>query len=112
MGQQIKQAETQQKENSKQADILRKQADKAESNEEANRLNGQAIALTVANSRLAGGIEQPDFQTKRLLRDMKKVGAKPKKILPKLNRNWIPGWLHKPTAFRPTTKIPTCTRPT
>ena len=49
--QQMKQLEQQKMENLKQAAYLMKQADAAESNDEANRLNDQAIALKVANSK-------------------------------------------------------------
>src|SRR6266404_5711049 len=106
IAQQIKQIESQQKDNSKQASQFRAQADKAASNEEANRLNQRAEALVVANSKLAGRIEQVDLQAKSLLRDMKKVGPNLKEIRAKINRDWIPVWLHKPTDFRPTTKMP------
>jgi len=37
---------------------------------------------------------------------MKKVGPNLKEIRLKLNRNWIPVWLRKPSAFRATTKMP------
>jgi cytochrome c551/c552 len=106
IGQQIKQAEGTQKENLRQAALLRAQADKAASNEEANQLNQRAEALIVGNSKLAARLEQLDLQSKSLLRDMKKVGPNLKDIRAKLNRNWIPVWLEKPTDFRPTTKMP------
>ncbi len=106
IAQQIKQLEGQQKDNLKQANALRAQADKAETNEEANRLNAQAEALVVSNSKLAGRVEQLDLQAKSVLRDMKKVGPNLKEIRAKINPNWIPAWLTKPTNFRPTTKMP------
>lgn len=106
IGQQIKQLETQQKDNLKQAAYLRKQADAAESNQEANRLNGRAEALIVDNSKMAGQIEQLDLRSKSLLRDEKKIGPNLKEIRAKLNPNWIPVWLTRPTDFRPTTKMP------
>ena len=37
---------------------------------------------------------------------MKKVGPNLKDIRLKLNKNWIPVWLKKPSAFRATTKMP------
>src|SRR5207245_3415785 len=49
--QQIQQLEQEKKDNLKQAAFLMKQADAAESNEEANRLNDRAVALKVANSK-------------------------------------------------------------
>ena len=106
VGQQIKQFEQQKKENLKFAGALMKQADAAESNEEANRLNEKAIALRVGNSKLDGRIQQLDFQAHSLMQDMKKVGPNLKDIRLKLNKNWIPVWLKKPTDFRPSTKMP------
>jgi len=106
VSQQIKQFEQQKTDDIKQAADLMKQADAAESNDEANRLNGQAVALKVLNSKLDGRIQQLDFQAHSLMQDMKKVGPNLKDIRLKLNRNWIPVWLKKPTDFRSTTKMP------
>ena len=60
----------------------------------------------VANSKLDGRIQQLDFQSHSLMQDMKKIGPNLKDIRLKLNKNWIPVWLKKPTDFRPTTKMP------
>ena len=106
IGQQVKQIETQEKDNIKESADLMKQADAAESNEEANKLNDKAVALRVANSKLEGRLQQLDFQSHSLMQDMKKVGPNLKDARLKLNRNWIPVWLKKPTDFRPTTKMP------
>jgi hypothetical protein len=106
VSQQIKQLEGQKKENFKESADLMKQADTAESNDEANRLNDKAIALRVANSKADGRIQQLDFQAHSLMQDTKKVGPNLKDIRLKLNKNWIPVWLKKPTDFRPTTKMP------
>jgi len=106
IAQQIKLIEQEKKDNLKQANYLMKQADAAESNEEANRLNDRAVALKVTNSKLALRIVQLDRTTKSLLQDVKKVGPNLKDIRLKLNRNWIPIWLKKPSAFRATTKMP------
>ncbi len=106
VGQQIKQIETQKKDNIKQTAYLMKQADAAESNEDANRLNGEAVDLRVANSKLDGRLQQLDFQSHSLMQDMKKIGPNLKDVRLKLNKNWIPVWLKKPTDFRPTTKMP------
>ncbi len=106
VSQQIKQLEQQKTDNLKQASYLMKQADAAESNQEANKLNENAIALRVANSKMDGRIQQLDFQAHSLLQDEKKVGPNLKDIRLKLNQNWIPVWLKKPTDFRPTTKMP------
>ncbi len=106
VAQQIKQIDQEKKDNFKQAGELMKQADKAESNEAANKLNDRAVALKVTNSKLDLRIVQLDRSTKSLLQDMKKVGPNLKDIRLKLNKNWIPVWLKKPSDFRATTKMP------
>jgi cytochrome c551/c552 len=106
IAQQIKLIEQEKKDNFKQANYLMKQADTADSNVEANRLNDRAVALKVTNSKLDLRIVQLDRTTKSLLQDMKKVGPNLKDIRLKLNRNWVPVWLNKPSAFRATTKMP------
>ena len=104
--QQIKLFEQQKIDNLKRSSYLMKQADVAASNEDANQLNEEAIALKVANSKIDGRLQQLDFQNHNLMQDVKKVGPNLKDIRLKLNRNWIPVWLKKPTEFRPTTKMP------
>jgi len=106
IAQEIKLLDQQRKNNSKQAAYLMKQADAAESNQEANRLNDEAVALKVANSKLDLRIVQLDRSSKSLLQDMKKVGPNLKDVRLKLNKNWIPVWLKKPSDFRATTKMP------
>jgi mono/diheme cytochrome c family protein len=106
VAQQIKQIDQEKKDNYKQTGDLMKQADKAESNDEANRLNDRAVALKVTNSKLDLRIVQLDRSTMSLLQDMKKVGPNLKDIRLKLNKNWIPVWLKKPSDFRATTKMP------
>jgi len=104
--QQIKQLDQEKKYNVKQAAALMTQADAAATNEEANRLNEHAVALKVANSKLELRMTQLDRSTVSLLQDMKKVGPNLKEVRLKLNKNWIPVWLKKPSDFRPTTKMP------
>ena len=106
IGQQVKQLEQQKTDNLKQAADLMKQADAAESNEVANHLNEEAVALKVENSKSDLRIVQLDRTAKSLLEDEKKVGPNLKDVRLKLNKNWIPVWLKKPTDFRPTTKMP------
>jgi cytochrome c551/c552 len=106
ISQQIKQIETQKIDNLKESAYLMKEADAAETNEEANRLNTQAVDLKVADSKLDGRLQQLDFESHSLLQDRKKVGPNLKDVRLKLNKNWIPVWLKKPTDFRPTTKMP------
>jgi cytochrome c2 len=104
--QQLKQFDQEKIDNAKQAAYLMKEADAAATNQEANRLNEKAVALRVANTKTDGRIQQLDFETHDLLQDMKKVGPNLKDIRLKLDKNWIPVWLHRPTDFRPTTKMP------
>ncbi|HEY3972710.1 MAG TPA: cytochrome c [Candidatus Sulfotelmatobacter sp.] len=106
VGQQIKQIETQKRENVKNSADLMKQADAASSNDEANALNGKAVDLRVANSKLDARLQQLDFQSHSLMQDEKKVGPNLKDVRLKLNKAWIPVWLKKPSDFRPTTKMP------
>jgi cytochrome c551/c552 len=107
VAQQIQQLETQKKENVRQAQEAMRQADDPNtSNEEANRLNTVAVAMRVNNSKIDGQIEQLDLRSRSLLLDEKKIGPDLKEIRAKLNKNWIPVWLHKPTDYRATTKMP------
>jgi cytochrome c2 len=106
LNQQIKQLEGEKRDNTKQADYLMKQADTAETNEEANKLNDQAVALRVSNSKIDGRLQQIDFRSHSLMQDVKKVGPNLKDVRLKLNKNWIPAWLKKPSDFRPATKMP------
>jgi len=106
VAQQIKQLDQEKTENLKQSSYLMKQADSAESNDEANHLNDQAVALKVTNSKLDLRLVQLDRTTKSLLQDMKKIGPNLKDARLKLNKNWIPVWLKKPSDFRATTKMP------
>ena len=106
IAQQMKLLDQQKIDHSKISADLMKRADSASSNDEANRLNQEAVALRVSNSKIDGRIQQLDFQTHSLMQDMKKIGPNLKDIRLKLNRNWIPVWLKKPTDFRPTTKMP------
>jgi mono/diheme cytochrome c family protein len=106
IAQEIKLLEQQKVDNLKEANDLMKQADAAETNAEANRLNDRAVALKVTNSKVDLRIVQLDRTTKSLLQDIKKVGPNLKDVRLKLNKNWIPVWLKKPTDFRATTRMP------
>ena len=86
IAQQMKLFDQQKIDNSKTAADLMKQADAASSNDEANRLNQEAVALRVANSKIDGRIQQLDFQTHSLMQDMKKIGPNLKDVRLKLNR--------------------------
>jgi cytochrome c2 len=106
LNQQIKTLETEKRDNTKQSAYLMKQADAAQTNEEANRLNDEAVGLRVASSKIDGRLQQIDFRAHSLMQDMKKVGPNLKDARLKLNKNWIPVWLKKPSDFRPGTKMP------
>src|SRR5690242_7195117 len=85
IGQQVKQLEQQKTDNLKQAADLMKQADSAESNDVANHLNDQAVALKVENSKADLRIVQLDHTAKSLLEDEKKVAPNLKDVRLKLN---------------------------
>jgi cytochrome c551/c552 len=106
INQQIKTLEGQERDNTKQSANLAQEAGAAETNQEANRLNEKSVALKVENSRIDGRLQQLDFQSHNLMQDMKKIGPNLKDVRLKLNKNWIPVWLKKPTDFRPSTKMP------
>ncbi len=106
IAQQIKALEQQKTDNIKNAADLTKQGDNASDNAEANRLYTRAEALKVEDSKIDLRLKQVDLRSHTLMEDMKKVGPDLKEIRAKLNRNWIPVWLKKPTDFRPTTKMP------
>jgi hypothetical protein len=79
-----------------------KQVDKAESNEEANRMNDRAVAPKVTNSKFDLRIVQPDCSTKSLLEDMK---SRPESgTSPQAEQDLDSQWLRKPSDFRPTTR--------
>jgi cytochrome c551/c552 len=104
--QQVRLLEQQKRDNLHQARLLMDRADKAETDEEARRLNQQAENLRVGTSGIDAQVAQLEMRSKALMRDVKKVGPNLKEIRAKLNRDWIPVWLQKPTDFRPTTKMP------
>ncbi len=102
----LKQLETRKREDQRQVRLLTLQGDQASDNAEAARLYQQVENLRVGISNLEGRMEQLDLQARNLLRDQKKIGPNLKDIRAKLNPNWIPEWLHKPSDFRPTTRMP------
>ena len=75
--------------------------------EEAQKMLGQAEALKVTNSILAARIDQANLQSKYLMQDQKKIGPNLKDVKLKLRKEWIPVWLRDPQNFRPGTKMPT-----
>jgi mono/diheme cytochrome c family protein len=77
------------------------------SDEEAQKFQARAEALTVTNSLLAAQLDQLNIQARYLMQDQKKVGPNLKDVRLKLVKEWIPEWLKNPQAFRPGTKMPT-----
>src|SRR5260370_39095838 len=90
VGQQLKQIETQKKENIKETAYLMKQADTAATNEEAKQMNDKAVALRGANSKLDGRLQQLDYQSHSIMQDMKKVGPNLKYVRLKLSKDRSP----------------------
>jgi cytochrome c551/c552 len=106
ISQQIKQLEQQKIDNLKLSADVTRQADQASDNDTANKLYAHAESLKVDNSKIDGQLEQLDLRSRDLMRDQKKIGPNLKDVRLKLNRDWIPVWLTRPTDFRPTTKMP------
>ena len=80
--------------------------DRAETNQEAQRLYQRAENLRVRASNLDAQTDQLQRRSGDLLREIKKVGPNLKEIRVKLQPRWIPVWLQDPHAWRPTTKMP------
>jgi cytochrome c551/c552 len=104
--QSIRDLELKQRDNLLQSEQARQAGDKAESNQDAQRLYAKAENLKVVNSGLDAKIEMLDHQFKALLQDVKKMGPNLKEVQVKLRKEWIPVWLENPHAWRPTTKMP------
>ena len=81
-------------------------ADRAETNEEADRLYGRADVLTLnladVESQLNGlGLREAD-----LMLEVKKTGPNLKEVRMKLRKEWIPVWIRNPHDFRAASKMP------
>ncbi len=98
--------DSQKKDDQKEIVLLNEEADNAATNEEARQFLAKAEATRQQMSLIDARMEQLDIQSKNLLREAKKVGPDLKDVRLKLSRDWIPVWLEKPSAFRPTTKMP------
>ncbi len=82
-------------------------ADNATDEAETQRLRNRAgVELPQLISAIDAKIDEYDRQSKYLMQDQKKVGPNLKEIKAKLKKDWIPGWLKDPQAFRPQTKMP------
>ncbi len=76
------------------------------SEERARFLKTRIETLPVEISAIDARIEQLDYRSRDLLREMKKVGPDLKEARVKLRPEWIPVWIENPHAFRPTTRMP------
>ena len=81
-------------------------ADRAQTNEEAERLYAQADVLTMNIADI--DTEFADLQTREagLMMAFKRAGPNLKEVRVKLKKEWIPDWIQNPHDFRPTTKMP------
>jgi cytochrome c2 len=93
--------------NDRQARLDTEASASASDDTKGRQLLADAESLRVANSQLAARIDELNLQTRYLQQDQKKIGPNLKDVRLKLRREWIPGWLKDPQAFRPGTKMPT-----
>jgi cytochrome c551/c552 len=110
--QQVKQLEMEKKEYQLAVDDLK--SDRGE--DRARRLTPNSANMEINQilayvsqsvSSIDARIDEFDRQAKYLMQDQKKVGPNLKEIKAKLRKEWLPGWLKDPQAFRPGTKMPT-----
>jgi cytochrome c551/c552 len=109
--QQVRQLEMEKKEYQLAVDDLK--SDRGE--ERARRLTPNSATMEINQilayvsqsvSSIDSRIDEFDRQAKYLMQDQKKVGPNLKEIKAKLRKEWLPGWLKDPQAFRPGTKMP------
>lgn len=81
-------------------------ADRAETNEEADRLYNQADALTLNIADIDTQLDRLTVREADVMLEVKKVGPNLKEVKTKLKKEWIPVWISNPHDFRPTTKMP------
>ncbi|MBI1983879.1 MAG: cytochrome c, partial [Acidobacteria bacterium] len=72
----------------------------------ARKMYARADQLRVSISNIDARIEQLDFRSRNLLREIKKIGPDLKEVRVKLRPEWIPVWVRNPHEFRPTTRMP------
>ena len=81
-------------------------ADRAQTNEEAERLYAEADALTLSIAGIDTEFAQLQAREAGLMLAFKRVGPNLKEVRIKLKKEWIPIWIQNPHDFRPTTKMP------
>jgi cytochrome c551/c552 len=105
--QQIKQLELDREAKLREIKETNAAADNATDEAETQRLRNRAgVEVPQLISELDARIAEYERQSKYLMQDQKKVGPNLKEIKAKLKKDWIPGWLRDPQAFRPQTKMP------
>jgi cytochrome c551/c552 len=106
VGQSIQQLEQQRQDNQRESARDVDLGDKASDSAEASRLYAKAENLRVSNSGIDAQIEELNKRSRSLMMETKKVGPSLKEARAKLRKEWIPGWLENPQAFRPATRMP------
>ena len=81
-------------------------ADRAPTNEEAERLYAEADALTLSIAGIDTEFSHLQARESGLMMAFKRVGPNLKEVRVKLKKEWIPDWIQNPHDFRPTTKMP------
>ena len=81
-------------------------ADRAQTNEEAERLYAEADALTMNIAGIDTEFAHLQAREAGLMMAFKRVGPNLKEVRVKLKKEWIPDWIQNPHDFRPTTKMP------
>jgi len=104
--QQIRQLQTERKDDEIEIPRLQKAGDMAPDNDTAQRFYARATNLSVTMSKIDAQVEQLEQKTNSLFREIKKVGPDLKEVRMKMHKEWIPYWLMHTHEFRPTTKMP------
>ena len=81
-------------------------ADRAETNQEADRLYALADVLTLNLADIDTQLDGLEISEADLMLEVKKPGPNLKEVRTKLKKEWIPVWISDPHDFRPTTKMP------
>ena len=81
-------------------------ADRAQTNQEAERLYAEADALTLNIAGIDAEFAHLQAREAGLMMAFKRVGPNLKEVRVKLKKEWIPEWIQNPHDFRPTTKMP------
>ena len=80
--------------------------DAAQDNSEAQRYYARADELKQQISNVDHELERLEVRSEDLQVEQKKIGPSLKEVRFKIRKEWIPGWLENPHAYRPSTKMP------